>query len=267
MSNPFEEEYGETVRNFRLEAERGQAYAQFSLGLFYHTGLPGMPQDHVEAARLWRLGAAQGHVLAQYHGSRLYSEGKGVPLDHVEAARLLGLAAAQGHQEAQFELGCLYVQGKGVPQDPAEAGRLWWLAAAQGEDDAREGLKNSVVHARVRRRVLHGLRRDAQAQDVHQVQGGALLRRGVPAAGVGRAQAALQDLEGGRSSGAVTALLYAEAVSWRAGRFNIEAAVRSARRARGPISTDSSSPPNASLTVQIAATYAHRRRAGARRQS
>jgi TPR repeat protein len=141
MSNPFEEEYGETVRNFRLEAERGQAYAQFSLGLFYHTGLPGMPQDHVEAARLWRLGAAQGHVLAQYHGSRLYSEGKGVPLDHVEAARLLGLAAAQGHQEAQFELGCLYVQGKGVPQDPAEAGRLWWLAAAQGEDDAREGLK------------------------------------------------------------------------------------------------------------------------------
>jgi hypothetical protein len=48
-------------------AARGDAHAQFQLGLsFIHAvGKGGMPQDFAEAARLWRLSAAQGHECAR----------------------------------------------------------------------------------------------------------------------------------------------------------------------------------------------------------
>ena len=66
-----------------------------------------MPQDYVEAARLYRLAAAQGSVVAHYFIGLLYHEGKGVPQDYVEAARLYRLAANQGCVEARPALSSL----------------------------------------------------------------------------------------------------------------------------------------------------------------
>jgi hypothetical protein len=133
-----------------------------------------MSQDLVEAARLYKLAAAQGDADAQcslgntdarsgvLHAhcclGNLYFRGKGVSQDFVEAARLyklaadqgyadaqylLGvvqlfrLAAAQGHAGAQCNLGFIYASGNSVAQDFVEAARLWRLAVAQGDAGAQ----------------------------------------------------------------------------------------------------------------------------------
>ena len=80
--------------------------AQCNLRAMYDNGA-GVPQDHGEAARLYRLAADQGLANAQYNlGSMLYN-GTGEPKDHAEAARLLKLAADQGHSQALDTLGRL----------------------------------------------------------------------------------------------------------------------------------------------------------------
>jgi hypothetical protein len=55
-----------------------------------------------------------------------------VAQNHLEAARLFRLAAAQGYVVAQHNLGCIHSKGHGVARDNVEAARQWRLAAAQG---------------------------------------------------------------------------------------------------------------------------------------
>jgi TPR repeat protein len=67
-----------------------------------------------------------------------YATGQGVPRDSEEAARWYRLAAAQGHAVAQFNLALLYVHGQGVEQDYVQA-YLWFsLSAEQGDELAAE---------------------------------------------------------------------------------------------------------------------------------
>ena len=76
--------------------------------------------------------AAQGDATAQFNLARLYVTGTGVPQDHTEATRWYRLAAAQRHAGAQHNLGVKYDSGTGVPEDDAEAVRWYRLAADQG---------------------------------------------------------------------------------------------------------------------------------------
>jgi TPR repeat protein len=69
------------------------------------------PNGIVEAGRLYRLAAAQGHAGAQFILGSFCNKGTGVSQDFVEAVRLWLLAAAQGHAGAQFMLGCCYAEG------------------------------------------------------------------------------------------------------------------------------------------------------------
>ncbi len=68
----------------------------------------------------------------------MYSNGQGVPQDHTEAVRWYRLAAAQGHAYGQQNLGVMYDNGEGVPQDYKEAVRWYRLAATQGIELARK---------------------------------------------------------------------------------------------------------------------------------
>ena len=67
----------------------------------------GVPQNHTEAARLYRLAADQGHAQAQCNLAAMSLKGTGVPQDHAVAARPLKLAAGQGFQPAREALGHL----------------------------------------------------------------------------------------------------------------------------------------------------------------
>ena len=108
----------------RLEliGDLAEAAARCRLGLMYYTGT-GFGMDFAEAARLFRLAAAQGNADAQNALAGMYANGEGVSEDSAEAARLYRLAADQGNADAQFHLGSMYRRGKGVGWDLVEAAR------------------------------------------------------------------------------------------------------------------------------------------------
>src|SRR5689334_19836678 len=71
--------------------------------------------EYVEAMKVFRRLAEQGHQWAQRRVGLMYAEGKGVPQDFQEAVKWYRLAAAQGNTPAQTNLGLAYETGEGVP--------------------------------------------------------------------------------------------------------------------------------------------------------
>lgn len=112
-------------------ASRGDAEAQYYLGLLYRSGT-GVAQD-LEIAFNWILASAeQQYVLAEYELSRAYSRGEGTPLDTAKALYWLETAAGNGHVEAQFFLANAYDTGEGAPQNTSQALRWYRRAADSG---------------------------------------------------------------------------------------------------------------------------------------
>ncbi|MCX6594785.1 MAG: tetratricopeptide repeat protein [Acidobacteria bacterium] len=118
------------LQETRKAAERGDAKAQFSLGVMYDSG-QGVPQDYAEALRWFRKAADQGHTSAQFNLGVMYANGQGVPENAAEGVRWYRKAADQGDALAQVELGRIYAEGQGVPQDYATA--HMWLSLASAE--------------------------------------------------------------------------------------------------------------------------------------
>lgn len=112
----------EAVRWYRRAAEQGDAFAQFALGNNYWDGT-GIVKNEKEAVRWWHSGAAQGFAPAQNSlGEALASGNRGVPPDKIQAYVWLGLSAAQGNQEADQQRTVLSKQLK--PDEVAKAKRL-----------------------------------------------------------------------------------------------------------------------------------------------
>jgi TPR repeat protein len=124
------------IQQLYKQAEKGDAEAQFNLGLLYDRGRE-VPKDKSEALRWYRLAATQGDTFAQNSLGDNYWEGTGVPKDEKEAARWWRLAAEKGFAPAQHSLGkILSVGGRGVPSDKAQAYMWILLSAAQGDEEA-----------------------------------------------------------------------------------------------------------------------------------
>ena len=111
--------------------------AQWYMGIFYAYG-SGVVEDEVEAARWFRLAAAQGSAEAQYDLGSCYLDAKGVTENHDEAVKWFRLAADQGESRAQSKLGHCYTIGAGVMLDEAEAQKWYRLAADQGDPAAQD---------------------------------------------------------------------------------------------------------------------------------
>jgi len=120
----------------------------------YGTG-QGIPMDHAEAVRWYRLAADQGHAEAQRYLGIMYRFGVGLgaagrasAIDRGEAVRWFRLAADQGLASAQNDLGFMYGTGAGVPQDDVQA-HMWANIAASrstGEDRERSvGLRDQIA--------------------------------------------------------------------------------------------------------------------------
>ena len=127
-------DHAEAARWYRLAADQGGRHGSVQSWTDvrgWHRG----PLDHAKAAR---LAANQGYTAAQCNLGVMCRNGEGVPQNHAEAARLCRLAADQGSATAQFNLGCMSYTGEGVPQDHIEAARLLKLACDQGCHQARK---------------------------------------------------------------------------------------------------------------------------------
>jgi TPR repeat protein len=99
----------DNIKGFELgqeSAASGSCFGQFVVGLCYDVGSIGFTKfgifimDYVEAARMYRLAAVQGHADAQYNLADMLRFGHGVAQDDVEAIRFYRLAAAQGKMQS-----------------------------------------------------------------------------------------------------------------------------------------------------------------------
>ena len=70
------------------------------------------------------------YAPSQYALGLMYATGRGLPQDHVEAMRWYRLAAEQGFAPAQASLGVLYSSARTESARPV-AGMQVWLAVAQ----------------------------------------------------------------------------------------------------------------------------------------
>ena len=84
-------------------AEKGDAPAQFNLGLSYANGL-GVTKDEVEAVKWYRKAAEKGNAEAQLNLGVMYANGLGVEEDDVEAYKWFLLSGAQGTEQAKEKI-------------------------------------------------------------------------------------------------------------------------------------------------------------------
>ena len=125
---------------FRNSANKGNASAQYYLGLMYYAG-HGVEADLEEACRWHQKAAEQGHPVAQSELGASYFIRKQYNL----ASKWLILAAEQGQAGAQVLLANMYLFGKGLAQNEQEA--YFWLivATASGTSIPNDDEVKSVV--------------------------------------------------------------------------------------------------------------------------
>jgi hypothetical protein len=129
-------DYAAAAKELRPLAERGDAEAQYRVGLMYEFG-KGFPQDQAQAMVWLGKSAAQGSPSAQTELGVIYANGDGVPQDAVKSVSWFRKAASQGDATAQYNLGLMYAKGSGVRNDIAQAISWFRKAAEQGELNAQ----------------------------------------------------------------------------------------------------------------------------------
>lgn len=129
----------EILRRDQSDAERGEMYAQFALGLRYATGNR-VPKDEAKAVEWYRKAAAQGYAHAQLNLGVCYEAGRGVAMDEVQAVMWYRNAAEQNLADAQYRLGVCYEAGRGIATDLVESVKWYRKAADQNLAKAQHRL-------------------------------------------------------------------------------------------------------------------------------
>jgi len=130
---------GESFESIKREAERGNADAQYKLGVMYANG-QGVTRNDAEAVKWYAKSAGQGHAGAQIDLGFMYFNGRGVAQNDAEAVKWYKKAAEQGNAVAQYNLGFMYANGRGITQNDAEAVKWFVKSAEQGHSPAQNGL-------------------------------------------------------------------------------------------------------------------------------
>ena len=130
-------------RNTKIQADKGNAQAQFSLATMYAEGR-GVVQNNSQAMVWFRKAAEQKHPRAQKTLGDLYASGRGTPEDRLLAVAWYKKAAEQGNADAQYILGARYEGGQGVDRDIAQALDWYQRAASQGQPDATKRLTDAT---------------------------------------------------------------------------------------------------------------------------
>jgi TPR repeat protein len=118
------------------EAERGNAAAQYDLGLIYYKGQE-IERDFQKAFWLFEKAVSQGHSGAQYNLGLMHYKGQVVKQDFQIAFLWFERAAEQGDISAQYILGLMYDKGEGVKKDSKKAIYYFENAAEHGDPEAQ----------------------------------------------------------------------------------------------------------------------------------
>lgn len=118
-------------QELRTWAERGDADAQFELGLRLITG-EGIKKNLEQGVKFVEKAAKQKHLRAQHIMGTLYEDGVGVKKDIAKAAEWYRISAELGFALSQHSLAAMYEEGRGVKKDGAKAAEWFKKAAEQG---------------------------------------------------------------------------------------------------------------------------------------
>ena len=150
-----EETRVKVFEKMRVNAEQGNAHAQFRMGRIYdekylflgdadkdsdvdsRISLLEVKQDSALAVKWYIKAAEQGHAKAQARLGFCYSTGEGVELDYAVGMKWYRKAAEQGDANGQYMLGFIFAQGIGVQKDVVEAMKWFRKAAEQGNVSAQ----------------------------------------------------------------------------------------------------------------------------------
>jgi len=94
------------LKKFKALAEKGDASAQFYLGVIFYEG-NGVPKDYKEAVKWYRMAAEQGYTSAQHNLGIMYAISKGVAKDYVLSYKWLNLASSRGDEDSRKALDSL----------------------------------------------------------------------------------------------------------------------------------------------------------------
>lgn len=135
----------QTFKSMLALAEKGEAEAQYHLGMMYNNGI-GTPQNPRQAFEWFRKAAAGGDPLGAYKLGCYYDgQGQGVVEQNPdEALKYKLISANEGYMLAQFDSAVLLAQ-KG---DFENAVRALRLAADQGDAKAHFGLYQSYLEGK-----------------------------------------------------------------------------------------------------------------------
>ena len=113
-------DFATAAKEFRPLAERGDAEAQYRIGLMYEFG-KGYPQDKAQGIVWFKKSAGQRHAAAQTELGIAYATGDGVAQDDKQGVAWFLKGATLGNATALYNLGLLYAKGQGVKLDNAQA--------------------------------------------------------------------------------------------------------------------------------------------------
>ncbi len=121
------------------QAQRGDADAQFSLGVLYAEG-QSLEKDHAAAVEWFSSAARKGHPKATYNLAHSYFYGQGVSQNYDLAYEYATEAADLGLAMADNLVGVMYERGLGVDQDYDAAFHRYTSAAQQSDAYAQLNL-------------------------------------------------------------------------------------------------------------------------------
>lgn len=125
-----------------LQANQGDAKAQYNLGVMYYVDGLDRSSTYFELAYEWfQKAALQNYPDALSGLARMYYSGQYVEKDELKAIEYYKRAAQLGHIQSQFILGCILIEGEDrIPPNPEQS--IYWLtqAANAGLNDAQLAL-------------------------------------------------------------------------------------------------------------------------------
>ena len=144
-------DYETALKEWRPLVEKGNALAQYQIGLLYQHG-KGVSKNLVKATTWYRLAAEQNLALAQSNLGNLYLSGRGVKRDFKKALYWSKRAAFQGEVTAQTRLAFILRYGKGTKRNVPES-LIWYTKAAeQGYAPAQNALATIYANGKIVRR-------------------------------------------------------------------------------------------------------------------
>ena len=144
------------LKQFRIEAGKGDVSAMINIAAMYRTGTGGAPQDDT-ASFGWHVRAAlTGNLMAQTLVAEDYIKGYGVPVNDVAGASWYRRAADRGYANGMIGLGDLYATGRGVPRSDVEALNWYLRAKAASLPEMLSRRVATAAEARLVKRMTQG---------------------------------------------------------------------------------------------------------------